>query len=133
MYPEHVDIVWPELRPLIERALERGQGDETDESIVRTQLKSGESQLWVVTNEGQVEAATVVSVMDSPKTRKLSIEILAGENMPAWVELLEGVMLRFKESLGASCIEASCRPGLARQLRKRGWMQKAIIMELADV
>lgn len=130
VYPQHIDAVWHQLGPLIERALEHGQGDETDESIVRQQLKKGDSQLWVVTNEGQIEAATVVSVMDSPKTRKLSIEILAGEKMSAWVELLEDVMLRFKKELGASCIEASCRPGLAKQLRERGWTQKAVIMEL---
>ena len=130
VHPEHLDIVWPRVLPLIERALARGQGDESTPEDVLSRLATGESQLWVVARESEITAAAVLSVMDSAKKRKLHIDILSGTDMPAWVDQLEDLFRKFKDRVDADCIEASCRPGLARVLSNRGWRRKAVVMSI---
>lgn len=72
----------------------------------------------------------VVSVKQYPTGRKLFVELLVGTDMEQWVDQLERVLIECRDLVGAMCIEASCRIGLAKKLGKRGWSKKAIVMEL---
>lgn len=128
--PETAVQAWPAVEPLISSALRRGQGDESAPEHVLARVIKGESQMWVVVEGDEVVATTVLTVLDAPNTRKLSVDILAGVGMPRWVDRLEELIVRFMRTVNATCIEASCRPGLAARLKQRGWRQKAVIMEL---
>lgn len=131
--PEQLDLVWNELEPQIIRGLTHGQGDECYPELMKAQILNERMQLWAIQDEEQRElrAGVVVSVRDS-KTRKVWVELLAGENIDEWASDLEDTLRTFKERVGASTIEASCRLGLAKYLQSRGtgWKRKAIVMEL---
>lgn len=129
--PENVGLVWAELEPMILKGLSRGQGDECHPEVMKARIVAGDLQLWAVVEDDELTGACVLSVRDSA-VRKVWVELLAGKNMDSWADELEGLLKDFRDLLGASCVEASCRPGLAAYLKERGWKQKAIIMSLKD-
>lgn len=124
-----VDWVWSSLGPQIERALSHGQGDEVSSAYIKEMVRWGRMSMWVV-HEGQQLLAGLIFTVRESRVRKMYVEVLAGVRMDAWVDHLEQLMRDYAKEIGADCIEASCRGGLARRLGRRGWNQKAMIMEL---
>lgn len=125
-----VDKVWPSILPMIEKGLSRGQGDNTTAEHMKAAVMRGDMYLWVIHEGYDVIAGIVLSVRERENSVKVSIEMLAGKDMNAWADDLQKLLIDFKDLVGASCIEASCRHGLARFLKGRGWTNKAVIMEL---
>lgn len=123
--------VWSALQGPIEKALSKGQGDSTTPQLVYHELLEDRMQMWVIHDEDHYKACAIVSLFDGP-TRKLIVEVLAGHNLKQWAADLNQVLADARDLLGAKCVEASCRPGLAEFLKGLGWKQKAVIMELLD-
>ena len=115
---------------MVERGLRRGQGDGTSAEELYAAIQAGEMSLWAVHAGEDVQAVVVLSVIPIPGGKKLFVQLLAGSNMDEWADELEKVIADCRDILGATCVEASCRPGLARYLGRRGWRRKAEIMEL---
>lgn len=128
--PELVDHVWIAQRKNIERGLRHGQGDATTSNEMLASIKQGRLQLWAVHRGGDIQAVVVISLIRKPTNTKLFVHLIAGEKLGEWSDQVQGLLIDFRELLGASCIEASCRPGLAEYLSKKGWSKKAIVMEL---
>lgn len=118
------------LRAEIEKALSTGQGDGTTASHMMARVMTGDLKMWVMVDGGEIIACVVLSVRKTDTMTKLFIELVAGRDSELWNDALEQLVLDFKDLVGATCIEASCRLGLAKYLHKRGWRKKAVIMEL---
>lgn len=127
--PHLVDDVFDKMAGPIKKGLSRGQGDGTTEIEMRLAIKAGEMKMWAVHNDEQVSAAMVLSVTQHSTGRKMFVELLAGTGIDEWAADLEALLMDYQKLVGAMCIEASCRRGLAKYLGKRGWRTKAIIME----
>lgn len=125
--PADVRSIWPVVGPMIDKALRCGQGDESSSEYVLARIEAGLAQLWIV---GDIQAVCVVSVIETDAARKLNVDVLTGKGMHRWEDQLEALLLEFRDITGSKCIEASCRRGLAKRLKKRGWREKAIVMEL---
>lgn len=128
--PETAPAVWQELRPMIERALARGQGDGTSWEHMLVAILMQKMSLWVIHEGEDIVACVVLSVSDYPKGKKVHIQLTAGKDLDRWIEQIEGLLRDYRDLVGAIAIEASCRKGLARRLSRRGWGRKAVIMEL---
>lgn len=128
---ESLHRYWPQIEPLIAKALSHGQGDEATPAHIARNIMQGVSHLWAIVEDDRIQAVCVVSVIDT-MVRKVFVEVLAGENMSAWVAELQQALADYRDLLGARCVEASCRPGLVKVLKKMGWKSKATIMELSD-
>jgi hypothetical protein len=126
--PQTLDFVWSALRPQILKALSLGAGEHYTESYYFDAVKSGAMTMWVGHEGRQVVAGGIISVQQHPKHKTVFVELLAGERLDAWLPQVETLLKEFKELVGATTIEASCRPGLAKKLA--GWKTKAILMEL---
>jgi hypothetical protein len=127
--PASVGAVWAALSPMIEKGLSHGQGDETSPEQMRAAIERGDMQMWVVHEGEDIKAGIVLSVTDAA-VRKLWVEMLVGRDMGEWIDELERLVCDFRDLIGAGCVEASCRPGLAKYLARRKWKRKAIIMSL---
>ena len=121
--------VWSALAPEIEKAMSSGQGDECTPETIAASLGAGLSEMWAIHDQTRLMGCVVIAIEQS-STRKVWVDLLAGFEMDTWVGKLEEVLKAYAEQVGASCVEASCRPGLARNLEKRGWRKKAVIMEI---
>lgn len=110
-------------------ALGRGQGDSVTPEQALSAITEGRHQLWAVHDDGGIHAAVGVSVDEHPACRKVWVSMLAGRRMFEWADLVESALKKCRELSKSKCIEASCRPELARYLERRGWKVKAVIME----
>lgn len=126
--PDSLDQVWTALRPEILKALSHGAGEHYTEDHYYTAVKSGAMAMWVGHEDSHVIAGGILSVQQHPKHKTLFVELLAGAHLDAWLPQVETLLKEFRDLVGATTIEASCRPGLAKKLT--GWKQKAILMEL---
>lgn len=87
------------------------------------------SQLWAVHDDSGIHAVVVVSAPVHVTMTKVFVQLIAGKDIDRWADMVETRLEELRELVQAELIEASCRPGLARYLQRRGWKQKAIVME----
>ena len=127
---ESLEYVWSSQLGMIEKAMTKGQGDWATSDEILGSILDGSSQLWTIHRGEDVKAVVVVGVKVKPLMTKLFVRMIAGTGLDEWAGLLIENLKRFQEVVGADCIEASCRPGLAKYLQKIGWSQKAVIVEL---
>lgn len=125
---EMICEVWLSQIEMIEKGLSRGQGDDVSSNDMLASILTGKNRLLVVHRVEDIIAIVVLSVIETPKKTKLFVELIAGRDFPLWIDHLQEVLVNFKESIGADCVEASCRPGLEGCLSKIGWSKKATIM-----
>jgi len=126
--PESLDQVWAAVRPQILAALRRGAGQHMTEDYYYRQVSAELMVMWVGHEGDEVIAAGILSVQHYPKHSALFVELLAGKNLDSWIEQVEPLLKEFKHKVGATTIEALCRPGLSKKLTR--WKPKAILMEL---
>ena len=128
--PEMLDHVWSSQIEMIERGLRHGQGNDVTSDDMLAGILLGRWLMWVIHRGTDIIAIVVLSVITTPRKKKLFVELIAGRDLPSWYVQLHDLLIDFKEVIGADCIEASCRPGLAKYLSEMGWSKKATIMEL---
>lgn len=126
---DQVALLWPRIEPLVEKALRHGEGDESDPATVRAELEAGRMVLWVI-HDAEIVAVLVLKVLVHPRKKTLHLVLTAGTRLAEWVGEIEGLLRDYAGLIGADTIEASCRDGLMRVLKKRDWKRKATIMEL---
>lgn len=125
---ETLDHVWQSLLPKIQRALSTDAGENYTEEYYYHSVKSGAMQMWV-SHEGEtIRGAGIISTHNTPKGSVVFIEILAGEKLDEWLDEVEPLLKQYARQIGATTIEALCRPGLVKKLNK--WRPVATLMRL---
>lgn len=127
--PDVAAKVWPSIEPMIVRALRHGQGDNTTPEYVLAAILQRLSTLWVAHDGDEILGCVVFRVQEQDVCRKVWIDFVAGRDFTRWYGQCHELLLDYMELVNAKCIEGSCRPGMARFLKKKGARQKAIIME----
>ena len=128
---DEVPYVWQSQLDMIEKAMTKGQGDWATSGELLEDVYDQRSQLWALHRDEEILGVIVTTVRANQLMTKVFIQLLAGSSMSEW-DWLENqeTFLKFADYIGADCIEASCRSGLAKFLKHKGWSQKAVIMEL---
>jgi hypothetical protein len=121
--------MWQKFRPQALKALNHGAGRHMTEDYYLWALVNGQMTMIAV-GESEPEAIGVFSTQDYPQGKVLFVELLAGQNLANWLPYIEPILIQYKDRIGATTIEASCRPGLAKKLTN--WKRKAILMELSE-
>jgi len=124
-----IDDVWPHVLPMVERGLRHGEGDTITSEHVRQSILAGEMHAWAVRDAEGIAAVLIFRVRMDAAGRSLFVVMLAGRDMSEWIDELEEMLMDYRDIIGARCIRASCRLGLARKLAERGWAKKSVIME----
>jgi len=127
--PDEVDSIWPHFLPFVVKGLKHGQGDSIAPCHVLKAIKAQQMRFWVAHEGENIKGGMVLEVNDFPTKKVVFVVMLLGENFEEWVDEMEAQLKNYRDINGADCIEASCRKGLVKKLMKRGWKQKAVIME----
>ena len=109
---EHIPIIWPQVRLLIKKALDRGSNYTIDE--IYWGLINKDMQLWASVNDGRIEAALVTTIQIKDGVKFLRFLTLGGENMKEWKRFMPIVEKWAKDS-GCTKAVAYGRIGWARQ------------------
>lgn len=124
-----VETIWPQVADAVARALRTGQGDATTIEDVKRSAKQGDSVIWAAHEGDTVKGIVAFSILQNAANRVLFVEMLAGVDLPSWIDDMERLLADCRDLIGADTIEASCRDGMVRILGRRGWRRKATIME----
>lgn len=115
---------------MVKRGLAHGQGDGTTSDHMLGKILKGDLYLWAIIDGEEVLAGVVLSVRVKDTGLKVWVEMLAGKDRDLWADELVELLSDFQKLIGARCVEASCRPGIARLMKQMGWREKAVVMEL---
>lgn len=116
-----VDVVWPDIKPMVERATKTSGGRYTPQSVLEG-INSGVLALWVVMDGDAAIAAltTRVEVFPTGK-RSLSIDWIGGTRMKEWLPVAHEVLTDYAKSYGCVQLQGYGRKGWLRALGKFGW------------
>lgn len=131
--PAVVDVVWPDVAPMLEKAIATADGRYSLESVYN-EFVSGALALWVVLDDARPIAALTTRVVDFPCKRVLSVDWIAGSRMAEWLPQTNAIFRDYAKSYGCRQIEGRGRKGWLRELTKHGWEldYMAYRMELND-
>lgn len=118
---------------MVDKALSVGQGDTLTVERMLDGIRRGTKMLWTMHEGEDIQAVIVITTPTTSNGVKVWIELLAGAGIDDWGDELEQKLVDYRDEIGAYCIEASCRRGLARYLGRRPrWQEKAVIMEIPN-
>lgn len=130
--PAAVPNVWFQVKPLIDKALERCNGEITSEDVRRAIL-SERMQLFVAHDKTIVHMALVTEIQQYPRYTALNVVAVSGSLRGA----LRGYMqdffpkiLEWSQALGVTFVECRCHPTMARLLRGLGFYHRYHVMML---
>src|SRR5215467_569531 len=113
--PEHLDTVWNEVRPHIEKATKLSQGRYEPEDIA-DEIKRNIQLLWVIwdSEAKKTLAAMTTQIVDYPRRKVLRIPFIGGVQMHRWGRSFVQAMEKYAAKCGATGIEGAGRRGWAR-------------------
>ena len=123
-------VAWPQVEPMIDAALEHGEGDIVESDDILRAVVHGNSTMYVVHDADHRVQAVMVLSLHQGKILKVVVDVLSGDKWDMWIDELEAVLVDVSRKVNAQCIDASCRLGLGKRLERRGWRKKAIIMSM---
>lgn len=88
--------------------------------------KMGHLQVWAL-SDGQIKGIVITQICTFPKANLLQILAAAGDEMLKFVDEQEGMFDWVAREHGCAFVQAVCRPGLARKLKRRGVVSGVIL------
>lgn len=87
--PDHVAGIWPKVRDLIRRAIERTKL--SDFAMIEADVLSGKHLLWVAWNGQTVDAAATTQLIKVGDRKICVVVACGGSDMPKWLPLIDGI------------------------------------------
>lgn len=116
---------WPKVSGWCEEALEHG-GGLMNLDDVKSAVAERDMQLWVIHEWRELKAVCVTKIQRYPQASVLTAVIVAGRDMPTWVDALDDLLVRFAQSKGCKAVEAHGRRGWTKTLRAMGWRDAVV-------
>lgn len=105
----------------LKEALAEHTYGEYDYEELSRRLLTGEAQLWIVAENGaRVVMLAVSRVIKYPAKRRLAVDLIVGEDIEGCAILMD-IAAAWAKQFGCVEIEASCRPGIRRVMKKYGF------------
>lgn len=122
---DDVDLVWPVVKPMLQRAIEYNDGD-FDTNFVLSRLMNSTMQLFVGYNEKEIIYSAVTEILPYQKRKALRIVLMGGKNIDSWVDTK--IFEKFAVSQECDRIEIVGRKGWIKKLETRGYKQTHYIV-----
>jgi hypothetical protein len=114
-----IDEAWPDVAPIIEKALPYSDGKYELEDIYKG-IQSRDLQLWAASREGKATSVMVTKIIQYPKAKTLLMMIYAGEHTDNMTQFLPPIYTWAKK-LGCTDVEIYGRAGWERVLKDQGY------------
>ena len=122
-------IMWPDIEPHIERAME--QSFRTDDTLatVTGNLAGGQTDIVLIESGYELKGVAVVELMQRKDGMWLNVWGLSGADMSLWLDGLLEHLEYMASEFQLEGVMCGGRLGWERMLDARGWNRKAVIME----
>jgi len=122
--PQYVDVLWPYIGPLLNKALERTIGEISLEDI-KELLKEQRQQLWIIVDEQEREiiGAFTTEIYIYPNQKHLRGHLWGTKKntLKKWMDSWSEPVEKFCKENGISHIETAGRDGWTRALQNKGY------------
>jgi hypothetical protein len=130
--PACIGEVWPQVRPLIQRAMQRG--DLSSLRAVEDAVLAGDALLWLAISheDGREVCAAAVTELAQTEWRKVCVIVACGAATPSragmrrWLGLIAGIE-DYAQAEGCSATRIIGRQGWARMLT--AYRPKRVVLE----
>jgi hypothetical protein len=125
---ESVDDIWTEVKPMLQKGINHGDGELDIDDILKFVLDKT-MQLWVVYNysEEVIIMAGVTQIIIYPKCKVCRAVVLGGDGLDRWLEHVSGIE-KWALSKGCDKMEAYGRRGLAKKMEDIGYTNKYVVI-----
>jgi hypothetical protein len=118
---EGVPYVFPNIRDRIVEAMQEREFSEYDVDELYRRLTVGEAQLWLIAEKGATLVLVgITRVIRYPNVKRLCVDWIVGSDLEGCALMLD-VVANWARQFGCSEIEASCRKGVTKAMRKHGF------------
>lgn len=107
---DHIDIVWPDVAPILQKALDRADNRYLITDIYQAVVDK-DMQLWVTFNHAGIVAAGITQIIQYPQKKILALPFVGGEEMPKWIDSVMHDIELFAREKGCDGIDLLGRPG----------------------
>jgi len=117
-----IELVWDQVKPLIERVEEKAPLDVVP-SVIKEKLRLGHNLLVTISRKSEIVAINIMSIeeLDSG-TKVLYIPITAGEEMDLWLEDFLDVAKAIAKDYNCTELRGmTVRTGWLAKLKPYGW------------
>lgn len=121
--PDHVSGVWPTVRDLIRRAIERTKL--SDFATVEADVLAGKHLLWIAWNGQTVEAAATTQLINIVNRKICVIVACGGSDRKRWLPLIDGIE-DFAKQEGCAEMRIYGRKGWERALK--GYRSRHVVL-----
>lgn len=128
--PEELLHRWSEISPLIQEALNTGQGENTLVDHMKN-LLDFRSHCWLIeNNENEIQGVGLTEFIQYTRHKTLHIITVTGKDFEQWGGLVHPTIERFAKEGGAVAVEQWGRLGWAKVLPKivPGYEQAYVVM-----
>lgn len=125
---EDIPALWHIVEPMLEQALEH-YPDRFDTVDIYADLLTSKLSLWVAIEEEQIVSCAVVRIYDTPISRILSLDYIAGEKIDTWLAEGHTAINRYAYDNKCSRMEGRGRPGWTKPVKELGWKVVAVCYE----
>ena len=127
--PEALPRVWPKVEAAVRKGLMHTDGDTASSELLYREVLEGRAIMWAGHKDSEISLVVIFDIRLIGSRRMVFIKMLAGNDLDQWIEDGLCLLKDYAKIIGAEGIRTSCRPGLARLLKRRGWKKKAVVME----
>lgn len=116
-----VDLVWPDAKPFLEKALKTTKGRYDIKSLYDS-LLTGDLALWLVLDGPAPIAAITTRIIEYPTgSRGLAMDWIGGTRMSEWLGKMNEMMIKYAGEYGCTHLEGYGRSAWGRVLERYGW------------
>ena len=130
---EGVEVVWKDVKPLLDKAIKTSKGKFNIDNIYDELLKEYYN-LWIVMEDKEIIAAITTRFVVYPTTKGLAMDWIGGKNINKWLPIAQEKLSQFAKESGCTHLEGFGRKAWQRVLRKFNWQPEYIAyrMELSN-
>jgi hypothetical protein len=128
--PDSILTMWSEISPLIQEALDTGQGENTLADHMR-KLMNFEEHCWLITSgNGEILGVGLTEFIQYTQHKTLHIITVTGNNFKEWGGQVFPTIEQFAKDAGCKAVEQWGRPGWAKVLPNLvpGFEQAYVVM-----
>ena len=127
---EDIPALWHIIEPMLEQALEYSP-ERFDTVDIYADLLTSKLSLWIAIEDEEIVSCAVIRIYDTPLTRVLSLDYLAGKDMESWLNEGHETINRYAYDNKCRRMECRGRPGWSKPLKGLGWEAVAVCYERA--
>lgn len=111
---EHVEEFWPQASVLLQKALDKSQGDYALNDV-KKELLERDMQLWIWIEGHTLISCCVTKIVNYPQRLICQIPLIAGTKMRLWLQC-EDVISAWAKEQGCTQLEGFSRDGWLKVL-----------------